>query len=473
MGGRWSPRPVVARHYPRMCRLKPASTIRGPCTRVPDRSSARARPHSRDGRRRVHGGSTLAARRPPALARRPRRVRACASCRRRPATRTAGSRRSSRRSRAATASRAACGSSAPRSGPAEHLAEQDVIYVSGGNTANALAVWRLHGVDVALRDAWERGAVLGGVSAGANCWFECCVTDSFGAALGPLHDGLGLLPGSFCPHYDGEELRRPVYRDAGRRRIPGRIRGRRRRGRSTSSARSCVEVVASHPGARAYRVERRRRDAARDQALCEAGRRHRVGERKRRRRPSDGARRRASTSPSTSSTPCTMARTGRSRPQRSCGRGSSRSSRSDSVGRSTASTGASSAISCSEHADVVVWLDLPLRVWLPRLVRRTARRIATARGTLERQPRGAAVRLPSARTRSSCTRFATFATGDVATPSSSRASPSCAFARRPRSTRFLSEPPSARPELGEPRRPRAARARSASGARRRRGRRGT
>ena len=96
--------------------------------------------------------------------------------------------------------------------PVERLADADVIYVSGGNTANALAVWHLHGVDDALRAAWERGAVLGGVSAGANCWFECCVTDSFGSALDPLHDGLGFLPGSFCPHYDGEELRRPVYR---------------------------------------------------------------------------------------------------------------------------------------------------------------------------------------------------------------------------------------------------------------------
>jgi dipeptidase E len=96
--------------------------------------------------------------------------------------------------------------------PAEHLAAQDVIYVSGGNTANALALWRLHGIDDALRAAWQRGAVLGGVSAGANCWFESCVTDSFGPRLEPLHDGLGLLPGSFCPHYDGEELRRPVYR---------------------------------------------------------------------------------------------------------------------------------------------------------------------------------------------------------------------------------------------------------------------
>ena len=95
--------------------------------------------------------------------------------------------------------------------PVAHLATQDVIYVSGGNTANALAIWRVHGIDVALREAWERGAVLGGVSAGANCWFEACVTDSFSTSLDGLLDGLGFLPGSFCPHYDGEARRRPVY----------------------------------------------------------------------------------------------------------------------------------------------------------------------------------------------------------------------------------------------------------------------
>jgi peptidase E len=95
---------------------------------------------------------------------------------------------------------------------AKHLSMQDVIYVCGGNTANALAIWRVHGVDVSLREAWARGAVLGGPSAGANCWFECSVTDSFGQDLAPLHDGLGLLPGSFCPHYDSEGLRRPRYR---------------------------------------------------------------------------------------------------------------------------------------------------------------------------------------------------------------------------------------------------------------------
>jgi peptidase E len=94
--------------------------------------------------------------------------------------------------------------------PAAHVATQDVIYVGGGNTANMLAIWRVHGIDVALREAWKRGAVLGGWSAGANCWFEDSVTDSFGP-LRELGDGLGLLVGSFCPHYDGEAERRPTY----------------------------------------------------------------------------------------------------------------------------------------------------------------------------------------------------------------------------------------------------------------------
>jgi dipeptidase E len=95
--------------------------------------------------------------------------------------------------------------------PAERVAAADAVLVAGGNTANMLAVWRLHGVDDALRDMWERGAVLGGASAGANCWFEACVTDSFSAELDGLDDGLGFLAGSFCPHFDGEERRRPVY----------------------------------------------------------------------------------------------------------------------------------------------------------------------------------------------------------------------------------------------------------------------
>jgi peptidase E len=87
----------------------------------------------------------------------------------------------------------------------------DVIVVGGGNTANMLAVWRAHGFDTVLREAWESGAVLTGWSAGMICWFEAGVTDSFGPQLEGMRDGLGFLPGSGCPHYDGEERRRPVY----------------------------------------------------------------------------------------------------------------------------------------------------------------------------------------------------------------------------------------------------------------------
>ncbi len=90
---------------------------------------------------------------------------------------------------------------------------QDVVWVGGGNTASLLAVWRMHGLDLVLREAWEAGVVLCGVSAGMNCWFEGSTTDSFDLSrVAALEDGLGLLPGSCCPHYDGEEERRPLYR---------------------------------------------------------------------------------------------------------------------------------------------------------------------------------------------------------------------------------------------------------------------
>jgi peptidase E len=84
--------------------------------------------------------------------------------------------------------------------------EQDVVYVGGGSTANLLALWRLHGLDVIVREAWEAGVVIVGVSAGACALFEAGVSASFGS-VAPLMDGLGLLPGAFCPHY---ELRRPT-----------------------------------------------------------------------------------------------------------------------------------------------------------------------------------------------------------------------------------------------------------------------
>lgn len=95
----------------------------------------------------------------------------------------------------------------------EFLLGQDVIWVAGGNTANMLAIWRVHGVDWILREAWEAGVVLCGSSAGMNCWFEASVTDSFSMTeLAALEDGLRFLSGSACPHYDGERERRPTYR---------------------------------------------------------------------------------------------------------------------------------------------------------------------------------------------------------------------------------------------------------------------
>jgi len=92
------------------------------------------------------------------------------------------------------------------------LLAQDLILVSGGNTANQQAVWKLHGVDSILREAYERGIVLSGWSAGGLCWFEAGVTDSFHVTeLAALQGLLGILAGSFCPHFNSEENRRPRY----------------------------------------------------------------------------------------------------------------------------------------------------------------------------------------------------------------------------------------------------------------------
>ena len=98
--------------------------------------------------------------------------------------------------------------------PPDNLRElalsQDLVLVPGGNTANALAIWRVHGFSEILREAWQEGVLLAGWSAGMICWFDHGVTDSFGPQLAPM-ECLGFLPGSACPHYDGEERRRPVY----------------------------------------------------------------------------------------------------------------------------------------------------------------------------------------------------------------------------------------------------------------------
>jgi dipeptidase E len=134
--------------------------------------------------------------------------------------------------------------------------EQDVVYVGGGNTASLLAVWRAHGLDAILREALAAGVVLCGISAGMNCWFEASVTDSFGPELAPLHDGLGLLAGSACPHYDGEPQRRPAYRalvDAGT--LAAGYAADDGAALCFDADGALAEVVASRPDARAYRVE--------------------------------------------------------------------------------------------------------------------------------------------------------------------------------------------------------------------------
>ena len=88
------------------------------------------------------------------------------------------------------------------------LMEQDVIYVGGGNTKSMIALWRAWNMDNFLHKAYENGTVLAGLSAGANCWFEECSTDSIPGEYSVL-PCLGILRGSFCPHYDGEVDRRP------------------------------------------------------------------------------------------------------------------------------------------------------------------------------------------------------------------------------------------------------------------------
>jgi peptidase E len=131
---------------------------------------------------------------------------------------------------------------------------QDVIVVGGGNTANMLAIWRVHGFDVLLREAWEQGVVLTGWSAGMICWFEAGVTDSFGPELAGMRDGLGFLPGSACPHYDGEELRRPAYRRLVDEGFPPGYAADDGVGLHFVGT-ELVETVTSREGATAYRVE--------------------------------------------------------------------------------------------------------------------------------------------------------------------------------------------------------------------------
>jgi len=138
--------------------------------------------------------------------------------------------------------------------PRKAILGSDLVYVGGGNTANLLAVWLTHGLEHLLRQASHQGAVLCGISAGALCWFECGITDSFGPTLKALHDGLGFLGGSFCPHYHGEPQRRPTYHRLIQQGFPA--------GHGADDGCALhftggrlVGAVSSLPKARAYRVE--------------------------------------------------------------------------------------------------------------------------------------------------------------------------------------------------------------------------
>jgi peptidase E len=136
---------------------------------------------------------------------------------------------------------------------ASFLLGQDAIFVGGGNTRSMLALWREWGVDAILRTAYDRGIVIGGISAGMICWFSWGITDSIPGALTPLR-GLGWLPGTACPHYDGEAARRPAFhRLVASGAVP--------EGYAADDGaalhfvdESLQQVVSSQPAARAYRV---------------------------------------------------------------------------------------------------------------------------------------------------------------------------------------------------------------------------
>jgi peptidase E len=94
---------------------------------------------------------------------------------------------------------------------ADYFTAMDIIYVNGGSTRNLVTVWRDWGIDKALRSAWEQGVVMSGTSAGMNCWFEACITDSHPPEMLPL-SCIGLLSGSACAHYTKRPDRAPTFR---------------------------------------------------------------------------------------------------------------------------------------------------------------------------------------------------------------------------------------------------------------------
>jgi peptidase E len=130
---------------------------------------------------------------------------------------------------------------------------QHIVYVGGGSMRNLLAVWREHGLDAILREAWDAGVVLAGLSAGAMCWFEHGITCS-GGRPAPA-GGLGFLPGSLSVHYDGRPERRPVFLHAiARGAIPAGYGADDGVGLLFDDTR-LVQIVSSRPGRHAHRVQ--------------------------------------------------------------------------------------------------------------------------------------------------------------------------------------------------------------------------
>ena len=137
---------------------------------------------------------------------------------------------------------------------AAFLGEQDLVYVGGGNTVNLLAVWRAQGLDRVLPEVLAAGTIFCGVSAGALCWFERGITDSYSPDLKPLTNGLGLLPGAFCPHYDSD-WRRPDQFDDFVRDYGGPALAAEDGVALHFKDGEIIRAVTSRPNARAYRLE--------------------------------------------------------------------------------------------------------------------------------------------------------------------------------------------------------------------------
>jgi peptidase E len=139
-----------------------------------------------------------------------------------------------------------------RINPVSHLLSQDAIYVGGGSLRNMLAIWREHGIDEAMGEAWRRGVVLAGLSAGAMCWFQGGLSMS-GGAPEPVR-ALGLIGGSLSVHLDGEPERLPVYSAAVASGELGAGYAADDGAALVFAGDSLLECVSSRPGARVLRV---------------------------------------------------------------------------------------------------------------------------------------------------------------------------------------------------------------------------